>query len=140
MIEQRAMVTTMKRMELGTVRSVSVVSGYGRMGAPERYAVGFGPMAEPRAGAAVAVAERAEEKSQAAAWFWSVTLAVIVWSLSYLLRQPGVAGSSLVEPFSPVGNFAIEGMVLALAWLGVLVTACLAVLTGAARIEDRSEW
>ena len=82
-------------------------------------------------------AERRAEQSQAAAWFWAGCTAIIVWSVSYLIRQPGIATSALAQPFSPVGDFALEGMLLALAWLGVLAAACLAVLTGAARIEER---
>ncbi len=84
-----------------------------------------------------AVRESAAEQSSAAAWFWAVSLAVVIWSVSYLIRQPGVATSTLAMPFSPVGDFALEGMLLALCWLGVLVAACLAVLSGAARIVER---
>jgi hypothetical protein len=93
------------------------------------------------AGAAVSeavMAGRAEAHSRAAAWFWGATLTVIVWSVSYLLRQPGVAANSMVEPFSLLGSFAVEGMVLALVWLGLLATACLALLSGVARFEDPS--
>lgn len=73
-----------------------------------------------------------------AAWFWKSVAVVIAWSVSYLLRQPGVAASSLAEPFSFIGNFALEGMVLALGWLILLACACLAVLTGAAQFDDPS--
>jgi hypothetical protein len=76
------------------------------------------------------------EGSRTAAWYWSVALAVAVWSVSYLVRQPGVAATTLVPPFSPFGDFALEGMLLALAWLGVLLAACLVLLTGAARIQE----
>jgi len=91
-------------------------------------------------GGGVALREtvREEERSRAAVWFWAATAMVIVWSLSYLLRQPGAGARVLIEPFSPFGNFAIEGMLLSMMWLGVLLTACLALLTGAARIEDPS--
>jgi len=81
---------------------------------------------------------REEERSHAAVWFWSATAMVIVWSLSYLLRQPGAGARVLIEPFSPFGNFAIEGILLSMMWLGVLLTVCLALLSGAARIEDPS--
>src|SRR5688572_14918689 len=79
------------------------------------------------------VAERRAEQSQAAAWFWAGCTAIVIWSLSYLIRQPGVATSALALSFSPVGDFALEGMLLALAWLGMLAGACIAILTGAAR-------
>lgn len=80
---------------------------------------------------------RAEALPKAAAWFWFATVAIILWSVSYLARQPGVATSALSLPFSPLGDFALEGAMLALGWLAVLAAACLAVLTGAARIEER---
>ena len=79
----------------------------------------------------------AAEQSRAAAWFWSTALAVVVWSVSYLIRQPGVATSTLALPFSPLGDFALEGMLLAIVWLGLLAAVCLAVLTGTARIDER---
>ena len=78
----------------------------------------------------------AREESQAAAWYWAVALAAVVWSVSYLIRQPGVATTALAQPFSPVGDFALEGMLLALAWLGLIAAACIALLTGAARFEE----
>ena len=105
-----------------------------RTGAIEKsLAVGIAAQSTARATARV----HAEEQSQAAAWFGAAALAVVIWSVSYLIRQPGVVTTTLAQPFSPVGDFALEGMLLALAWLGVLVAACLAVLTGAARIEER---
>ena len=82
------------------------------------------------------VAARRAEQPQAAAWFWAGCAAIVIWSLSYLIRQPGIATSALVQPFSPVGDFALEGMLLALAWLGMLAGFCIAVLTGVARIEE----
>lgn len=54
---------------------------------------------------------------------------VIFWSLTYLMRQPGAAVAA-AQPFSLIGNFALEGAMLALAWLGLVVVACLAVLRG----------
>jgi hypothetical protein len=89
-----------------------------------------------QAAARVAPRVEAREESQAAAWFWAVALAVVIWSVSYLVRQPGVATTVLTQPFSPVGDFALEGMLLALAWLGLIATACLALLSGAARFEE----
>src|SRR5688500_8315250 len=79
---------------------------------------------------------RTEAQSKAAAWFWSTALTIVLWSVSYLARQPGVATSALSLPFSPLGDFALEGALLALGWLALLAAACLAVLTGAARIEE----
>src|SRR5687768_4899736 len=80
--------------------------------------------------AMTAVRTRAMERThervqpQAAGWFWSTALAVVLWSVSYLIRQPGVATSALAQPFSPVGDFALEGALLALGWLSVLAAAC----------------
>jgi hypothetical protein len=55
---------------------------------------------------------------------------VVIWSLTYLLRQPGVSDVA-AQPFSLIGDFALEGAFLALAWLALVVVACLAVLRGA---------
>ncbi|MDQ3699934.1 MAG: hypothetical protein M3442_03325 [Chloroflexota bacterium] len=63
------------------------------------------------------------------AWIAGLCAAVILWSVTYLLRQPGVAGIG-VEPFSLLSDFALEGAILALAWLGLVVGGCLAVLRG----------
>ncbi len=93
-------------------------------------------------GAAVRVAARGalpaaeRDRSRAAVWYWSSAFAVVVWSVSYLVRQPGAAGTTLAPPFSPVGDFALEGMLLALAWLGLLLAACLALLSGAAHVRE----
>ena len=80
---------------------------------------------------------RATQESQTAAWAWSAAISVLVWSVSYLVRQPGVVTSTLAQPFSPVGDFALEGMLLALVWLGLLAAACVAILTGAVRVVER---
>lgn len=63
------------------------------------------------------------------AWIAGLCAAVVLWSVTYLLRQPGVAGIG-AEPFSLLGDFALEGAVLALAWLGLVVAGCIAVLRG----------
>jgi hypothetical protein len=55
---------------------------------------------------------------------------VLLWSLTYLVRQPGAADVA-AQPFSLLGNFALEGIALSLAWLGLLVSACVALLRGA---------
>jgi hypothetical protein len=86
--------------------------------APERVAaVGTGAAAPVRqdssaSGAAVKVAAAAA--------------LLVVWSLTYLGRQPAVEGAA----FSPFGNYALEGMLLAVTWLGALATLCLATLSG----------
>jgi hypothetical protein len=69
---------------------------------------------------------------QARARTWLVgTIAVVVfWSLTYLLRQPGVADVA-ARPFSLFGDFALEGAFLALAWLCLVVAASVGVLRGA---------
>lgn len=80
---------------------------------------------------------RAAQESQAAAWAWSAAVALVVWSVSYLVRQPGVVTSTLAHPFSPVGDFALEGMLLALVWLALLAGLCLAILTGVVQVVER---
>jgi hypothetical protein len=55
---------------------------------------------------------------------------VLLWSLTYLVRQSGAADVA-VQPFSLLGSFALEGIALSLAWLGLLVSACVALLRGA---------
>ena len=76
------------------------------------------------------------ETSRAASWYWRAAIAVVAWSISYLVRQPGSSASTLAPTFSPVGDFALEGMLLALMWSALLVLACLAVLSGAAQIRE----
>ena len=55
---------------------------------------------------------------------------VLLWSLTYLVRQPGGADIG-APPFSLLGNFALEGVALSLAWLSLLVSGCVALLRGA---------
>ena len=76
------------------------------------------------------------ETSRAATRYWSAAVAVVAWSVSYLVRQPGVSARTLAPTFSPVGDFALEGMLLALAWLALLLVACLALISGAAQIRE----
>ena len=64
------------------------------------------------------------------AWAAGSVAFVVFWSLTYLLRQPGVSDVAS-RPFSLLGDFALEGTCLALAWLALVVVACLAVLRGA---------
>ena len=56
-----------------------------------------------------------------------------LWSISYLIRQPGLA---MVEPPSLVGNFAVEGMLLALGWLAAFVAGAAAVATGIVAFQE----
>jgi hypothetical protein len=58
---------------------------------------------------------------------FSAAALLFVWSATYLARQSGL---DLQTPVSPLGNFAVEGMILALAWLASVVAVCVATLTG----------
>jgi hypothetical protein len=62
-------------------------------------------------------------------WAAGAIAFVVFWSLTYLLRQPGVSDAA-ARPFSLLGDFALEGAFLALAWLALVVIACVAVLRG----------
>jgi hypothetical protein len=62
-------------------------------------------------------------------WAAGAIVFVVFWSLTYLLRQPGVSDAA-ARPFSLLGDFALEGAFLALAWLALVVIACVAVLRG----------
>ena len=84
----------------------------------------YGGLAQSAREPRVACAPRREAASlspQAAAAFGVAF--VLLWSLTYLVRQPGVADVA-AQPFSLLGNFALEGIALSLAWLGLLVSAC----------------
>jgi hypothetical protein len=70
--------------------------------------------------------------SRAACLAWAIA-ALLVWSASYLLRHPGPAA---LEPPSPFGSFAIEGVVLALAWLGAWLGAGALILSGAVVLRE----
>ena len=63
---------------------------------------------------------------------WAVST-LLIWSATYLARQPGLDGRG---PFSPVGDFALEGIALSLCWLAALVAICLAALSGAVAFKD----
>lgn len=65
----------------------------------------------------------------AGAWVAGLCGAVVLWSVSYLIRQPGLGGVD-VQPFSLLGDFALEGAMLALAWLSLVVAGCVALLQG----------
>jgi hypothetical protein len=95
--------------------------------AGERVAVSRGwTQAPPRV---AALEERDEARGVARSWMLAFVGAVVLWSLTYLLRQPGVAPGA--QPFSLLGDFALEGAFLALAWLGLMLVTCVALLRGA---------
>jgi hypothetical protein len=55
------------------------------------------------------------------AWSLAAGSLLILWSLAYLARQQLPLGVAVA---SPLGDFALEGVALALAWLGAMITAC----------------
>ena len=58
---------------------------------------------------------------------------LLLWSVSYLVRQPDW------DMASPLfGDFMLEGILLALAWLAALITGCVALLSGAVVLRDPS--
>jgi hypothetical protein len=73
-----------------------------------------------------------EDTSHFGIWAAALVGAVALWSLSYIARQPGVAATAAP---SLVGDFAMEGMALSLAWLAVFGAGCWAVARG--RVEVR---
>jgi hypothetical protein len=95
-------------------------------GGPSEWCDAYPPTGERVA--ALPMGERAAGGSRA--WAAGSVAFVVFWSLTYLLRQPGV-GAVASRPFSLLGDFALEGACLALAWLALVVIACLAVLRGA---------
>ena len=64
-------------------------------------------------------------------------LGLLTWSAAYLVRQPG---PSMAAAPSLFGDFALEGMALALAWIAALVAACLAVLARAVELREPSPY
>jgi hypothetical protein len=82
--------------------------------------------------AAIAASRCVGRISRPACLAWAVAT-LLVWSASYLLRHPGPAA---LEPPSPFGSFAIEGVVLALAWLGAWLGAGALILSGAVVLRD----
>ena len=59
---------------------------------------------------------------------------VLLWTLSYLLRQP--AGGIMEDP-AAYARHALEGMALALVWLGAILGGCGVVLTGVVTVRVR---
>jgi hypothetical protein len=90
--------------------------------APERVAV----VDNHAAARAAAPASEDSAASGAVVKVAAAAALLVVWSLTYLGRQPAVEGAA----FSPFGNYALEGMLLAVTWLGALATLCLATLSG----------
>jgi hypothetical protein len=78
---------------------------------------------EPVARAAVA---RVAAPPRAAVLVATMLGTLLLWSVSYLLRQAAPAVDSAAAM-----RFAVEGMALALAWLASLVGGSVAVLCGA---------
>jgi hypothetical protein len=95
--------------------------------APDRVAVvGTGAVARAAAPVRQDSAASGAAVSGVAVRVATAAALLVVWSLTYLCRQPAVEGAA----FSPFGNFALEGMLLAATWLGALATLCLATLSG----------
>jgi hypothetical protein len=90
--------------------------------APERVAA----VSTGAAARAAALVREDRAASGAAVRVAAAAALLVVWSLTYLCRQPAVEGAA----FSPFGNYALEGMLLAATWLGALATLCLATLSG----------
>jgi hypothetical protein len=74
----------------------------------------------------------AEAPSRAAVLVAAAAGLLLLWSASYLVRQGSMGG---VEPAEAMRG-AIEGMALALAWLGALIGGCVAVLSGIVTIRE----
>jgi hypothetical protein len=64
------------------------------------------------------------------AWPLAAGSLLVLWSLTYLARQQLPVGVAVP---SPLADFALEGAVLALAWLGAVLTACSLPLRSAGR-------
>src|SRR5581483_7868396 len=62
-----------------------------------------------------------------AGWIGAGTALLLCWSVSYLLRQPGLDPAT---PFSPLGSFALEGMLLGLVWIAAIAALALALAAG----------
>ncbi|HEX2033548.1 MAG TPA: hypothetical protein VHS99_05130 [Chloroflexota bacterium] len=91
------------------------------------------PARESRLQSTVAVGRPLGRTRSGAATWLAVSFALLVcWSLSYVLRQ---AVPYPLEPGSIVGNFALEGILLSLTWLGGMITLCLAMLSGAVAVR-----
>jgi len=58
---------------------------------------------------------------------------VLLWTLSYLVRQP-TAG--VLDAPAAHARYALEGMALALVWLGAVAGGCVAVLTGVVTLRE----
>jgi hypothetical protein len=90
------------------------------------------------AGAAVAAMERpvravcAEAPSRAAVLVLAAAGLLLLWSASYLVRQGTMEG---LEPAVAMRD-AVEGMALALTWLGALIGGCVAVLCGIVTFKE----
>ncbi|MBI3974400.1 MAG: hypothetical protein HY332_24230 [Chloroflexi bacterium] len=70
--------------------------------------------------------------SRANAWIGATAAVLLAWSISYLMRQPGI---DVATPPSPFGNFALEGLLLSLVWLATIAGAGLSLLAGVVTVS-----
>ncbi len=71
-----------------------------------------------------------------AGWIVAGVALLLCWSVSYLLRQPGLDPAT---PFSPLGSFALEGVLLSLVWIAAIAALALALAAGRIVVRhDRS--
>jgi hypothetical protein len=61
------------------------------------------------------------------AWPAAAGGTLVLWSFTHLARPALSAGGTIA---SPLGDVALEGVALALAWLGAVLTACLGISLG----------
>ena len=69
-----------------------------------------------------------------AAWGAVALFVLVSWSLSYIARQPGV---QVGDAPTLLGDFALEGLLLSTAWLGAILAATVAALSGLIVIRER---
>ncbi len=93
---------------------------------------GSARVAGGRRAAGTAPMVRVEATSGAAALLAIGLGALLLWSASYLVRQAGLGAASPAATM----RVAVEGMALALVWLGALVSGCLAALSGAVTFRE----
>ena len=63
----------------------------------------------------------------------SAAAVMLLWTLSYVLRPP----AGVMDAPDAYARYALEGMALALVWLGAILGACAAVLTGLVAVRGR---
>jgi hypothetical protein len=72
--------------------------------------------------------------NRAAVLLSSAAGVVLLWTLSYLLRQPG---GSVMDAPGEYARYAVEGMALASVWLAAIAGGCIAALTGLVSVRVR---